>query len=50
MRELLTFITAAHDTTRGSTAHHDMTHGRKDEGISQKLNLWTEAQRFHQQF
>jgi hypothetical protein len=26
------------------------TYGRIDEGISQKLNLRTEAQKFHQQF
>jgi hypothetical protein len=45
---LKAFITAAHDTVRGTT-HHQNTQGHIDEGISQKLNIQTEAQQFHQQ-
>jgi hypothetical protein len=40
---------AAHDGIRGAT-HHYRTHWQMDDGISQKLNLWMEAQHFHQQF
>jgi hypothetical protein len=37
-----------HDIMR--TTHRHRTHGRKDQDISPKIELWTEAELFHQQF
>jgi hypothetical protein len=44
---LCTVMTATHNTM-GRTTHHQRIHGSTDEGIPQKLNLWAEAQQFHQ--
>jgi acetylglutamate kinase len=48
-KRMKTFITAAHDAIRATTRQLK-THGRIDGGVSQKLNLRTEAQQFHQKF